>query len=146
MSFDPLLPVKTRVGEPALILSSTVKMDGYPILAVITQADGSERVDSFTADGRYDGYNMCGPSGTHARDLINDASGQAPLGVPFVPSVHACAIEQLGLAAAQFENAATVPGAPLAARYAQQARELRASIRVLQSLGAAALPETPPAP
>lgn len=143
MSFDPLLPVKTRVGEPALILSSTVKMDGYPILAVITQADGSERVDSFTADGRYDGFDMCGPPGTHARDLINDASGQAP---HEVPSVHACAIEQLGLAAAQFDNAAKVPGVPLAARYAQQARELRASIRVLQSLGAATPPETPPTP
>ena len=44
---------------------------------------------------------------------------------------HATAIEQLKMAAAQFENAASIEGAQGVEQYAQQAREIRASIAAL---------------
>lgn len=51
---------------------------------------------------------------------------------------HSAAIEQLKMAAANFERAASVPFVPNAGGYAQKAREIRASIAALQSQPAAA--------
>lgn len=125
MPFDPRKPLQTRTGEPATLLADDVKMAGYPLVAVITEADGGQRVDSFTTDGAYEA------GVTHSRDLVNvacDSSAQERR------HVHTCAIEQLSMAAAQFENAASLPATPLASHYARQARELRVSIRALEGL------------
>jgi hypothetical protein len=50
--FDPTKPVQTRDGRPARILCANVKRSAWPIVAAVTDPDGSESVVSYTAKGR----------------------------------------------------------------------------------------------
>lgn len=52
MTFDPTKPVQTRDGRPVRILCTDLKEEGYPIAAAVQGWDGSERLESFTTDGR----------------------------------------------------------------------------------------------
>lgn len=46
-------PVCTRDGRSARIICFDAKFRGYPILALVEQEDGTENVNSFCLDGRY---------------------------------------------------------------------------------------------
>lgn len=66
LKFDPTKPVQTRDGRAARIICTDRKVDGYPILALVTQGNGSEDVLSYRTDGGF-----FGSKGSHPVDLIN---------------------------------------------------------------------------
>lgn len=53
--FDPSLPVRTRDGRPARIVSTKHNDSKFPILAVLTRPDGSEDSETYAADGHFSG-------------------------------------------------------------------------------------------
>jgi hypothetical protein len=66
--FDPMRPVQTRKGKPARILCADLRGGHYPVVAAVSNADGNEYVETFTAEGRRDD---CDTSDKNGCDLIN---------------------------------------------------------------------------
>lgn len=62
--FDLTQPVRTRDGRPARIVCTDAR-GPYPIIALITWADGTEKAMSFTAAGDFT------ESGRDTLDLLN---------------------------------------------------------------------------
>lgn len=46
-------PVQTRGGQPARIICFDCKGSQFPVIALVTMADGEEAPNSYTNDGRY---------------------------------------------------------------------------------------------
>lgn len=53
MSFDPSKPVQTRDGRAARILCTDRKDSRFPIIALVTYANGSETPSYYTKNGGY---------------------------------------------------------------------------------------------
>lgn len=65
--------VVTRTGDPARVLSCTIKNHRYPVVAIITVPCGEEVVTTFTAQGQY--YPMLGETDN---DLFMVVADQPP--------------------------------------------------------------------
>ena len=65
MPFDPKKPVALRDGTAARIVT-TIKATTFPLLAIVTNEDGSEYAETYTMEGK---VAECG--GANDRDLVN---------------------------------------------------------------------------
>lgn len=53
MKIDINKKYRTRAGNSVTILSTTAKISGFPVIALILREDDSESVECFTKNGRY---------------------------------------------------------------------------------------------
>ncbi|NIA67799.1 hypothetical protein HBA54_04275 [Pelagibius litoralis] len=68
MTFDPTKPVQTRDGRKARIICTDRRTTVYSILALITENDGYEYIESYTKAGHRYGDEDCDSCSV---DLIN---------------------------------------------------------------------------
>lgn len=67
-TFNPSKPVQTRDGLPVRIICSNVFNPNYPIAALVRSPDGTEKLETYTADGAFRHDQGCTK---HPRDLVN---------------------------------------------------------------------------
>lgn len=69
-TFDTTKPVRTRDGRKARILCTDSNNNDYPIVALVTESNGEEESDEYTAQGHY--YSTAGLNiAASPADLIN---------------------------------------------------------------------------
>lgn len=70
-TFDPKLPVQISSGLPVRIICTDLK-GRYPIVALVTQGDGTETVHNYDATGRYADSSWSPPlSNVPKKEFIN---------------------------------------------------------------------------
>lgn len=83
MKFNPEKPVKTRDGRKAEIVVSNLNNNSFPILAIVTERDGSQWGGAFDRQGRSSGV----AHGGSINDLVNESERTALWGNVYPGSV-----------------------------------------------------------